>query len=33
VDDRIVWDVIETRLPALREQAADLLREIEPRQE
>jgi uncharacterized protein with HEPN domain len=29
VGDRIVWDVIETKLPALRQQAADLLREIE----
>jgi uncharacterized protein with HEPN domain len=31
VDDRIVWDVIEAKLPALRQQAADLLREIEDR--
>jgi uncharacterized protein with HEPN domain len=29
VDDRIVWDVIETKLPALRQQTADLLRSIE----
>jgi uncharacterized protein with HEPN domain len=29
VDDRIVWDVIETKLPALRQQTADLLRRIE----
>jgi uncharacterized protein with HEPN domain len=29
VDDRIVWDVIETKLPVLRQQTADLLRSIE----
>jgi|HubBroStandDraft_5_1064220.scaffolds.fasta_scaffold152191_2 uncharacterized protein with HEPN domain len=29
VDDRIVWDVIETKLPALRQQTAGLLRNIE----
>jgi len=29
VDDRIVWDVIETKPPALRQQTAGLLRNIE----
>lgn len=29
VDDRLVWDVIETKLPDLRRQAAELLRELE----
>jgi uncharacterized protein with HEPN domain len=27
VDDRLVWDVVETKLPVLRQQAAELLRE------
>jgi uncharacterized protein with HEPN domain len=27
VDDRLVWDVVETKLPVLRQQAAALLRE------
>ncbi len=29
VDDRIVWDVIETKLPALRRETSDLLTEGE----
>jgi len=31
VDDRIVWDIVETELPLLRHQAASLLREAEER--
>jgi uncharacterized protein with HEPN domain len=27
VDQRIVWDIIESKLPTLRRQAADLLEE------
>ena len=26
VDDKLVWDVVQTRLPALRQQVGDLLR-------
>jgi uncharacterized protein with HEPN domain len=29
VDDRIVWDVVETKLPGLRQQVARLLRDAE----
>jgi uncharacterized protein with HEPN domain len=32
VDDRIVWDIVRTDLPRLRQQAAELLREAEERQ-
>jgi uncharacterized protein with HEPN domain len=32
VDDRLVWDVIETKLPGLRRQAAELLSEMEGRE-
>jgi uncharacterized protein with HEPN domain len=31
VDNRIVWDVIEAKLPTLRQQSAALLREVEDR--
>lgn len=33
VDDRIVWDIVRTDLPRLREQAAELLRKAEERPE
>ena len=33
VDDRIVWDLVETHLPLLRQQAAELLREAKERPE
>jgi len=29
IDDRLVWDIVQTDLPVLRQQAADLLREVE----
>jgi uncharacterized protein with HEPN domain len=29
VDDRLVWDIVETELPTLRREAAELLREGE----
>ena len=32
VDDRIVWDVVETELPRLREEATNLIREAHERQ-
>ena len=32
VDDRLVWDVIETHLPGLRKRAAELLRKPENQQ-
>ena len=31
VDDRIVWDIVETELPVLRKEASDLLREADER--
>ena len=33
VRDALVWEIVQTDLPLLRQQAADLLREIEGRQE
>lgn len=33
VDDRLVWEVVETKLPLLRQEVAELLTEIVRRQE
>jgi uncharacterized protein with HEPN domain len=32
VRDALVWDIVQTGLPVLRQQAADLLRQIEQEQ-